>query len=62
MTINCPKCGGDSGVFNTRGDGIITFRSRFCKCCGYTFKTFETVGDDIETVKRLTRLSKKKGA
>ena len=59
MTINCPRCGEDTGVYNTRGDGVIVHRGRYCKSCGYTFNTFETIGENDEIVKRLRNLSKK---
>lgn len=61
MTINCPRCGESTSVFNTRGDGTIVYRNRYCKYCSYTFNTFETIGDDDEVIRRLKRLSKKKG-
>ena len=60
MTINCPRCFGNTLVINTRGDGYIVFRERECNRCHYRFTTFETIGKDEETVSRLTKLSRRK--
>lgn len=39
--MTCPKCGGDSRVYQTHTDGPIVFRYRKCKECGWSFKSAE---------------------
>lgn len=42
--MNCPKCGCDSSVFDTRRHtDRIRRRRRECKKCGYYFTTYEFV-------------------
>jgi len=41
MSFHCPKCDGQTGVYETRGE----LRGRKCKCCGYKFLTEEVEYD-----------------
>lgn len=41
MTINCPVCGGRTGVLHNYSDGESMYRSRKCKECGHVFYTTE---------------------
>lgn len=45
ITIRCPKCNGETTVFNSRGNGYIRMRDRQCKACGFTFMTKEEIID-----------------
>lgn len=44
----CPKCKGDTGVRETRGEDHFIMRWRFCKtaACKHTFRTFEVADHD----------------
>lgn len=42
----CPKCGGDTGVVDTRPTANNTIRRRrTCIACGHRLTTFETIAD-----------------
>ena len=45
IILGCPKCGKETTVFNSRGNGYIRMRERQCKECGYTFMTKEEIVD-----------------
>lgn len=49
----CPKCGGDSGVKDSRPDyqGVVIRRRRKCFECGFKFTTKEIVVSSSETNK-----------
>jgi len=39
--MRCPRCGGESRVYETREAGALRFRLRACQGCGYRFRTCE---------------------
>lgn len=39
--MNCPLCGADTKVIDTRSDGAEVRRRRECKSCGHRFTTYE---------------------
>ena len=43
VTITCPKCGMETAVINSRGNGFIRMRERQCKECGFIFSTKEEI-------------------
>lgn len=45
VTITCPKCGTETAVINSRGNGFIRMRERQCKECGFIFSTKEEIID-----------------
>lgn len=45
ITIGCPKCGRETMVTNSRGNGFIRMRERECKECGFIFMTKEEIID-----------------
>lgn len=59
MTINCPRCGEDTTVYKTNGDGVMVRRNRICRSCNLTFATLEVIGDNKEIVRLLKEIAKK---
>lgn len=59
MTISCPRCGEDTSVYKTNGDGLMVRRNRICQSCKFTFATLEIIGDNKEVVKQLKEIAKK---
>jgi transcriptional regulator NrdR family protein len=39
--MHCPRCGGESRVYETREAGALRFRLRACQKCGHRFRTCE---------------------
>ena len=43
--MNCPICGGETKVFNSRTTCESIWRQRRCEKCGYRFDTYEYEAD-----------------
>lgn len=41
--MQCPQCGGDTGVYGTTSVEDNQFRYRECLSCGHVFRTVEMV-------------------
>ena len=50
--MNCPVCGGSTGVKGSRRDCEGVYRYRKCKECGHTFFTteLESTGEDYNRI------------
>ena len=50
--LTCPKCGGDSGVIETRQPKNFNTirRRRMCFWCGYRYSTYEVDADTYNTL------------
>lgn len=60
MNIHCPYCGGQTGVTDSRGDGVIVLRRRKCLSCNQSLYTEERVMKEWEEgATRLYKLKKK---
>lgn len=46
IDMECPKCGGKLGVYDTNGFDFETVRKRKCKKCGAVCYTSECLVDD----------------
>lgn len=54
--MQCPYCGGDSNVVDSRGTGEAVRRRRFCTACKRRFTTYERVGaPSLKVIKRNER-------
>lgn len=47
--MNCPKCGGEATVIDTRITGPVKRRRRGCAVCAYRFSTVEAPVKGRET-------------
>lgn len=57
--MNCPVCGGSTGVLTSRRECDAVYRYRKCKECGYLFYTTETESGS-EDFRRLQTEAKRK--
>lgn len=59
MNLNCPFCGGQTKVTETRGNTKVVLRRRKCLSCGRPSYTEETLILDYEEgAKRLQRIKR----
>lgn len=50
--MNCPKCGGNTKVTDSRSDSKSVHRRRKCILCGNVFYTAETKSDSDDMFKK----------
>lgn len=53
--MQCPKCGSNTTVYETRPAGPMRVRLRQCKTCGHCFRTGEEYIRDVQQDKTRPR-------
>lgn len=51
--VQCPRCNGESRVFNSRDVNGARWRRRRCVQCGHRYSTYEIHAKEYERLKRI---------